>query len=265
MKNLLTKVVILHKEEELKTLAAEYRLPYYTQGRDAGRFHLYALALIKIDGFEKLFLQKNYQEAKVLLLAAVGKLSKFKEVFSNNPYEDSRVPYWHGSYVYALMDTFPELELTFFDFPNYPKDLIKIFNNDEKRALAVLIEHARLSQSKKAKAFLVNPRIESHKSKDRSEYLEENQENTYERFQKTSLSKELIHWRELVEDAVEQKNLSQLLFLLNQEIHSQARFIEIFGAVLLQRSFYNSTILPPEKKLSWQKALELFAGYLINI
>jgi hypothetical protein len=107
MKHLQTKVIILHANEELKTLAAEHGLPHYSQGHEAGRFRLFALALLKIDGLEQLLLQKKYDAAKELLLKAVGTRIKFEKVFSKNPFTLFRTPYWKGVHECIHIGTFP--------------------------------------------------------------------------------------------------------------------------------------------------------------
>lgn len=130
MKNWLTKVVWMNSQYTLKELAAEYELPNYTQGQDAGRFKLAQLSFLKINGLEDLVIEKKYEEAKKLLLLAVGDRYKFEDTFSKNPFSLNRTPYWKGSYVYALMDTFPELKLNIFDFPKLPRYAELIFDSE---------------------------------------------------------------------------------------------------------------------------------------
>jgi hypothetical protein len=121
MKNLLTKVIILHQGVDLKTLATEFELPHYSEGHEAGRERLLGLAFLKINGLEQLILSNKFEAAKNLLLKAVGTRINFAKVFSKNPFTLFRTPYWKGSYVYALMDTFPQLKLNIYDFPKLPR------------------------------------------------------------------------------------------------------------------------------------------------
>lgn len=154
MKNLLTKVVILNQGVDLKTLATEYDLPHYSQGQEAGRERLKSLAFLKIEGFQALMLSKKYLEAKRLLLNAAGTRIKFEKVFSKNPFTLFRTPYWKGSYVYALMDTFPELNLNILDFPKIPRHAEIIFGG--VKFLETQVSESQNIDPKRVKKFLPN-------------------------------------------------------------------------------------------------------------
>lgn len=119
----------------------------FNRDRDSGVKIIREMVFYRIIGFKESYERGDYAKAKELLLRVAGSrenimraaslrnspLNKWYDtVFGRESIQGRSAEYWDGSYVKALMDSFPELNLNLFDFKKLPRNAEKIF--DEKFA-----------------------------------------------------------------------------------------------------------------------------------
>lgn len=86
------------------------RVYAYADSQEMGRKLLMRTALYRFPEFVKLIVEKKYQEAADFLLV-MGRLREdFRKIFGTAGDDAYKSPYWHGSHVKAMLDTFWQME-----------------------------------------------------------------------------------------------------------------------------------------------------------
>lgn len=86
------------------------RIYAYADSQQMGRSILLRTALYRFPEFVELIIKKQYQEAAELLLAMGKTREDFRKIFGTAGDDAYKSPYWHGSHVKAMLDTFWQME-----------------------------------------------------------------------------------------------------------------------------------------------------------